>query len=49
MKLKDLSLEEIIEKIKNKEVESEYVFKYFLKRIEKYDKKLHSFNYINKD
>lgn len=49
MKLKDLSLEEIILKIKSKELESKQVFDYFLSRIEKYDKSLNSFNYINKD
>lgn len=49
MLLKDLSLEEIITKIKNKELESKQVFDYFLARIEKYDSKLHCFNYINKD
>jgi len=49
MKLKDLSLEEIITKIKSSELESKQVFDYFLARIEKYDSKLHCFNYINKD
>ncbi len=43
------SLENIIKKIKNKEVSSKEVFDYFLKRIDKYDDKLSSFNYINKN
>ena len=46
---KDLSLEEIINKIKSLETTSEEVFNYFLKRIETYDKKLGAFNFINKN
>jgi Asp-tRNA(Asn)/Glu-tRNA(Gln) amidotransferase A subunit family amidase len=49
MNFKDLSLEQIIEKIKNKETTKEEVFKYFINRIEKYDDKIKSFNYINKE
>ena len=49
MNLKDLSLEEIIEKIKNEEISSKQVFNYFLKRIQKYDSKIHSFNSINEE
>ena len=47
MNFKDISLEEIIEKIKDKQTTKKEVFEYFLRRIEKYDKKLNSFNYIN--
>jgi aspartyl-tRNA(Asn)/glutamyl-tRNA(Gln) amidotransferase subunit A len=49
MNFKDLNLEEIIGKIKNKETTSTEVFNYFLKRIEKYDKKIKSYNYLNKE
>jgi Asp-tRNA(Asn)/Glu-tRNA(Gln) amidotransferase A subunit family amidase len=49
MKIKDLSLEEIILKIKNGELISKQVFDYFLARIKKYDEKLHCFNYVNKN
>jgi Asp-tRNA(Asn)/Glu-tRNA(Gln) amidotransferase A subunit family amidase len=49
MDLKKLSLEEILEKIKSKQIDKKAVFDYFLNRIEKYDKKLHSFNSINRD
>lgn len=49
MNFKDLSLEEIILKIKSGETTSEEVFKYFLNRIEKYDEKVQSFNFINFD
>ena len=48
MEFKDLSLEEIIAKIKGKETTPKAVFDYFLGRIEKYDDKLKVFNYINK-
>ena len=47
MNFKDLSLEDLILKIKNKEASKEEVFEYFLKRIEKYDDKVQSFNFIN--
>nr|MDD3720166.1 Asp-tRNA(Asn)/Glu-tRNA(Gln) amidotransferase subunit GatA [Candidatus Gracilibacteria bacterium] len=43
------TLENIINKIKNKEISSNEVFDYFSKRIEKYDSKVDSFNYINKN
>lgn len=43
------SLETIISKIKNKELSSREVFDYFLKRIEKYDEKVWSYNCINKN
>ena len=49
MNFKDLSLEQIIEKIKNKETSKEEVFSYFQNRIEKYDEKIKSYNYINKE
>lgn len=49
MNFKDLSLEEIILKIKSGETTSEEVFKYFLNRIEKYDEKVQSFNFVNTD
>ncbi len=47
--MKNLSLLEIIQKIKIWETTKEKVFEYFLKRIEKYDKKLNTFNQINKN
>jgi len=47
MNFKDLSLEEIIKKIKSWENTKEEVFNYFIKRIEKYDDKVKSFNFIN--
>lgn len=49
MNYKDLSLIEIIEKIKSKETTSSEVFDYFIKRIEKHDDKIKSYNFINKD
>ena len=48
MNFKDLSLEEIINKLNSKEVTKEEVFDYFQSRIEKYDDKIKSYNYINK-
>ncbi len=48
MKFKDLSLEEIINKIKSWETSKKEVFDYFQNRIEKYDNKIKSYNYINK-
>lgn len=45
--MKDLSLIEIIEHIKSGKTTSEEVFQYFLKRIEKYDGKVQSFNFVN--
>jgi len=49
MNLKDLSLESIIEKINSWEVSKNEVFDYFQKRIEKYDDKIKSYNFINKN
>lgn len=49
MNFKDLSLEEIISKIKSKETTKEEVFEYFLKRIEKFDGKTEAYNYVNKE
>lgn len=49
MQFKDLSLEEIINKIKSGEVSRKEIFDYFLKRIEKYDVKLQCFNFVNKE
>lgn len=49
MNLKDLSLEEIIKKLETKELNRKDVFEYFLSRIEKYDSKINSFNYVNKN
>ena len=47
MNFKDLSLEEIIKKIKSCETTNKEVFNYFLKRIKKYDNKLKVFNFID--
>lgn len=49
MSYKDMSIEEIIEKIKSWETTKKEVFNYFLQRIKKYDKEILSFNYINKN
>ena len=49
MNFKDLSLEEIISKIKSKETTKEDVFKYFLDRIQKYDSKIQSYNFVNEN
>lgn len=49
MNFKDLSLEEIISKIKSGETTREEVFKYFQNRIEKYDAKIKSYNFVNKE
>lgn len=43
MKLKDMSLEELLNLIKTWEKTSEEIYSYFVKRIEKYDDKLGSF------
>jgi Asp-tRNA(Asn)/Glu-tRNA(Gln) amidotransferase A subunit family amidase len=43
------TLENIIKKIKNKELKSSEVFEYFQKRIEKYDSKVEAFNFVNKN
>lgn len=48
MNFKDLSLEEIISKIKSWTTSREVIFDYFQKRIKKYDDKIKSFNFINK-
>ncbi|QFR38612.1 Asp-tRNA(Asn)/Glu-tRNA(Gln) amidotransferase subunit GatA [Candidatus Gracilibacteria bacterium 28_42_T64] len=49
MNFKDLSLEEIILKIKSGETTNKEVFDYFQTRIEKYDDTIQSYNYINTD
>ncbi len=49
MNLKNLSLIEIIEKIKSKETNKKIVWDYFMTRIEKYDNKIKSYNFINKN
>lgn len=49
MNFKDLSLEEIIAKIKSGETDSKTVWQYFQNRIEKYDNKIKSYNFINKE
>ncbi|PZM86714.1 Asp-tRNA(Asn)/Glu-tRNA(Gln) amidotransferase GatCAB subunit A [Candidatus Gracilibacteria bacterium] len=49
MNFKDLSLEELILKIKNSENTKEEIFSYFLQRIKKYDDKVQSFNFVNED
>ncbi len=47
--MKDLSLIELIEKIQSKETSAEKVWEYFLWRIEKYDKKIGAYNFVNKN
>lgn len=49
MNFRELSLEEIIKKLNSVEISRKEVFDYFIKRIEKYDSKVQSFNFINKD
>jgi len=49
MNFKDLSLEQIIEKLQNNETTKKEVFDYFQNRIDKYDDKIKSYNFINKD
>ncbi len=49
MTFKDLSLEEIIAKIKAWETTQSEVNNYFLERIKKYDGNLNAFNFINED
>ena len=49
MNFKDLSLIEIIEKIKSGETDKKTVWDYFQNRIEKYDDKIKSYNFINKE
>lgn len=47
--MKDLSLIEIIEKIKSKETTPEKVWDYFLWRIEKFDSQIWAYNFVNKN
>lgn len=47
--MKDLSLIEIIQRIQSKQTTPEQVWDYFQGRIAKYDTKIKSFNYINKN
>jgi len=47
--MKDLSLIQIIENLKSKKTNPKEVWNYFNARIEKFDKRLWCFNYINKD
>ena len=49
MSLRDLSLEEIIKKLKSSEITKEEVFSYFLKRIEKFDDKIQAYNFVNEN
>ncbi len=49
MNLKDLSLEQLIKKIEAKEITRWEVFDYFLNRIEKYESKINSYNFIDKN
>ena len=49
MNFKDLSLEQIIEKIEAGETTKEAVFQYFLGRVETYDSKVQAFNYVNEN
>jgi len=49
MNFKDLSLIEIIEKIKSGETDRKATWDYFLGRIEKYDDKIKSYNFVNKN
>jgi aspartyl-tRNA(Asn)/glutamyl-tRNA(Gln) amidotransferase subunit A len=49
MSFKNLSLEKIISKIKSWETNSKDVFDYFVARVEKYDKKIKAYNYLNKN
>jgi len=49
MNFKDLSLIEIIEKIKTWETTRQEVWDYFMKRIEKYDNKIKAYNFVNKN
>jgi Asp-tRNA(Asn)/Glu-tRNA(Gln) amidotransferase A subunit family amidase len=49
MEFKDMSLKEIISLVKSGKTTSKEVFDYFLDRIDKYDNKLQSFNFVNKN
>ncbi len=49
MSFKDLSLEELVLKLKNKEVKKEEIFSYFIGRIKKYDNKIQSYNFVNEN
>ncbi len=48
MNFKELSLIELIDKIKSWKTDKKSVFNYFLKRIEKYNNNINAFNFINK-
>jgi Asp-tRNA(Asn)/Glu-tRNA(Gln) amidotransferase A subunit family amidase len=47
MEFKDLSLKEIIGKIKSGETTQEEVYRYFLNRIDSVNPSIDAFNYIN--
>ncbi len=47
MELKELSLKQIVSKIKLKEISQKEVYNYFLNRIENLDPKLEAFNFVN--
>lgn len=49
MSFKDLSLEQLLDDIKTKKTTREKVFNYFIERIEKFDNKIKSFNFVNKE
>lgn len=49
MSFKDLSLEQIIDLIKTGKNTREEIFEYFQNRIEKYDDKIKSYNFLNKN
>jgi Asp-tRNA(Asn)/Glu-tRNA(Gln) amidotransferase A subunit family amidase len=49
MTFKDLSLEELIGKIKSGETTAADVKSYFLERAKKYDGDLNTFNFLNED
>jgi Asp-tRNA(Asn)/Glu-tRNA(Gln) amidotransferase A subunit family amidase len=49
MNFKDLSLVEIIAKIKSGETTASEVKAYFLERIKKYDGDLNAFNFLNEN
>jgi len=49
MNFKDMSLEEIISKIKSGETTNKEVFDYFMARTKKYDDKIKSYNFLNEN
>ncbi len=49
MNFKDLSLEEIIAKIKSWETSQKAVWDYFMGRIKKYDEKVQAYNFVNEN